>query len=840
MDRSFRSARKPSAGEYTVSLPAEVTLRHYQLWRESVVAKKPCVQFEVDTSGKVPTVELTIIGRERKGLLAQISEVLQGYGFNILSAKLFSLPSDSVMDIFRLDDRDTVLEDASRAHAVYEDLVAVMESDGTVPVRRRGVHDASDDDGGARSSGRPAASEGERGASVHGGQSRTPEPPGDSLSSARQAAAAALAAAEHTDLPHIGRSLSNIALSDLEQQARELMAQRYLNARKDADRTFLQQGGLLYRYSFSTGKRRREHVHVDLDTKELRWSSAVGGARLPATRRLSHIVTKHPESPHSSSSSSMGTPGATTTAAEHGARAQPDTPIRIHSVSLERCEKILHGAQSPVLAAFGEWRLPDPDWLCFSLVLDERTVDFAARNDDELMAWLFGLQNLCDKIPPADRVTRHGVLLRRAHSKLRALAHARNWTVRAFLLRHLRECCVRLRAEEISVDAGREYCDMGVPSERGTVGILSSSSSSTSASMPLPARAAAPAGLIRERGSGRGARQSAEALHEELHQLQHDLDISRDRIQVLKTKLRDAQKSWEIDFAEIALGERIGGGAFSELYRAEWRSSVVAAKVISVDKGADSVIRDFCEEVNVLSKLRHNNIVLFMGAVPRIPKLAIITEFCFGGNVFAAIRTHLWRRLQHADLVSLARDAARGMAYLHAAGLMHRDLKSQNLLLDKPLALGRPTIKVADFGLSRALMCSASTSASSAGALTAETGTYRWMAPEMIRHERYTEKVDVYSYGVTLWEFFSAEIPFKNMTPIQAAFAVADKGARPPLTSPPDARTPWVVPRQWAYLIQRCWRESEAERPTFATVVQWLNAMEEEDPRRAPSWAADS
>eukprot|EP00166_Cyanidium_caldarium_P003751 ctg_366.g208 len=170
MDRSFRSARKPSAGEYTVSLPAEVTLRHYQLWRESVVAKKPCVQFEVDTSGKVPTVELTIIGRERKGLLAQISEVLQGYGFNILSAKLFSLPSDSVMDIFRLDDRDTVLEDASRAHAVYEDLVAVMESDGTVPVRRRGVHDASGDDGGARSSGRPAASEEERGASVHGGQ----------------------------------------------------------------------------------------------------------------------------------------------------------------------------------------------------------------------------------------------------------------------------------------------------------------------------------------------------------------------------------------------------------------------------------------------------------------------------------------------------------------------------------------------------------------------------------------------------------------------------------------------------------------------------------------------
>jgi hypothetical protein len=809
-----------------LSLPAEVTLQHYQLWRQFILSKKPCVEFTVEQKGGMKTIELTVIGRERKGLLAELSDKLKAYGFNIVAAKLFSLPSDSVMDIFRLDDSEGVLEDDARASQLYDDLVRVMIGE-TRPAGRtlskRGAQISKTTET-EPETGIPA----ERPA---GSSATAADPSADAIPeapSARVAAAAAIANAERQRTQSIERSLSNIALSDLEERAREVADRRYLEARCDADREFLRHGSVLYRYSFSSGRRRREHVCIDIESRELRWSSTITS--------------------HSSVSDMQGRVGT-----PERPQGKSEKPIRIHSVSLETCERIVHGPHSAVFATIGADRVPDPDWLCFSLILNERTVDLAAVTEDELMAWIFGLQNLCERIRPSDRLTRHGVLVNRARMKLRSLAHEQNMTTRAFLLRYLRHYGLRLRAEDLSVEAGQLF------RTRKPSGMSSGASSAADAESGAGERAAGDANVTLEIVSGArttsavtmpapmlderelDAAGSGAELRELVRRLRRDLDVSKDRIHVLKTKLRDAQKSWEIDFAEIKLQEKIGSGAFSELYKAEWRASIVAAKVISVDKGAESVIQSFCEEINVMSKLRHSNILLFLGAVPRIPRLAIITEFCFGGSVYQAIRSPIWRRLHHADLVSFARDAARGMAYLHACGLIHRDLKSQNLLLDKPLSLGRPTVKVADFGLARALTtaaasATAASTSSSAGVMTAETGTYRWMAPEMIRHERYTEKVDIYSFGITIWEFFSGEIPYASMTPIQAAFAVADKGVRPPLKSRPESKTAWRVPPQWAFLMEQCWKERYAERPSFETIVEWLNAMEHSDPRHSADW----
>lgn len=103
------------------------------------------------------------------------------------------------------------------------------------------------------------------------------------------------------------------------------------------------------------------------------------------------------------------------------------------------------------------------------------------------------------------------------------------------------------------------------------------------------------------------------------------------------------------------------------------------------------------------------------------------------------------------------------MQYLHSLGILHRDLKSENLLLTDDMS-----VKVADFGIScLETQCDVH--------LKGFTSTYRWMAPEMIKEKRHTKKVDVYSFGIVLWELLTALTPFDNMTPEQAAFAVCQK-----------------------------------------------------------------
>lgn len=438
-----------------------------------------------------------------------------------------------------------------------------------------------------------------------------------------------------------------------------------------------------------------------------------------------------------------------------------------------------------------------------------RTLDFAVQADDDARVWVLGLQSLCKgprSLCPAEPYSWESLLRASGKMKLRAAAHKAGFTLRAFIL-------LRVRKE----GEKREAVDAQDHGESR--------------------RRAALASLQELR-----AAETLEVATTEVTRLRAEIRDASLREVVLTQKLKSVQTAWEVDFDEMTLGECIGRGAFSEMRRAEWRGTPVACKVLRITGAGDSAggggvsgggvgggggggessVREFHDEVTTLSKLRHPNIVLFMGACVRPPRMCIITEFCHGGNVYGALRKPSWRqRLSDKDLIHLARDAARGMLCLHSSNIIHRDLKSQNLLLDKPVDTGRPTIKVADFGLSRTL---AGSSGSSEGVMTSETGTYRWMASEVIRHEPYSEKVDVYSFGVTLWEFFTCEIPFADMTPIQAAFAVADKGMRPTAVS--EAARSHKIPRAWAVLIDRCWSEAADVRPSFSDVITILNEMQ--------------
>ncbi|CAN1271536.1 Serine/threonine-protein kinase STY13 [Linum perenne] len=231
---------------------------------------------------------------------------------------------------------------------------------------------------------------------------------------------------------------------------------------------------------------------------------------------------------------------------------------------------------------------------------------------------------------------------------------------------------------------------------------------------------------------------------------------------------------WTIDLRKLNMGMAFAQGAFGKLYRGTYNEN-------SPEK-AQVMEQQFQQEVMMLATLKHPNIVRFIGGCRKPMVWCIVTEYAKGGSV-------------------------RQMAYVHHLGFIHRDLKSDNLLI----AADR-SIKIADFGVARIEV--------QTEGMTPETGTYRWMAPEMIQHRPYTQKVDVYSFGIVLWELITGMLPFQNMTAVQAAFAVVNKGVRP------------VIPNDCLPVLNeimtRCWDTNPEVRPPFAEVVRMLEYAETE------------
>ncbi|PKI35987.1 hypothetical protein CRG98_043616 [Punica granatum] len=189
-----------------------------------------------------------------------------------------------------------------------------------------------------------------------------------------------------------------------------------------------------------------------------------------------------------------------------------------------------------------------------------------------------------------------------------------------------------------------------------------------------------------------------------------------------------------------------------------------------------------------MKRLRHPNIVLFMGAITQPPQLCIVTEYLPRGSLYKLLhRTVDREKLDERRRLNMAYDVAKGMNYLHKRNppIVHRDLKSPNLLVDKTY-----TVKVCDFGLSRS---KANTYLSSKTA----AGTPEWMAPEVLLDMPSNEKSDVYSFGVILWELATLQQPWSHLNPAQVIAAVGLKGKR--LDIPQD-----LNPRV-ASIIEACW-----------------------------------
>ncbi|KAH0912743.1 hypothetical protein HID58_036064, partial [Brassica napus] len=270
-------------------------------------------------------------------------------------------------------------------------------------------------------------------------------------------------------------------------------------------------------------------------------------------------------------------------------------------------------------------------------------------------------------------------------------------------------------------------------------------------------------------------------------------------------------EEWTIDLRKLHMGPPFAQGAFGKLYKGTYNGEDVAVKILERPENspekAQFMEQQFQQEVSMLANLKHQNIVRFIGACRKPMVWCIVTEYAKGGSVRQFLTKRQNRAVPLKLAVKQALDVARGMAYVHGRNFIHRDLKSDNLLISAD-----KSIKIADFGVARIEV--------QTEGMTPETGTYRWMAPEMIQHRAYNQKVDVYSFGIVLWELITGLLPFQNMTAVQAAFAVVNRGVRP--TVPNDCLP--VL----SEIMTRCWDANPEVRPCFLEVVSLLEAAETE------------
>ncbi|XP_054810889.1 serine/threonine-protein kinase EDR1-like isoform X2 [Prosopis cineraria] len=188
----------------------------------------------------------------------------------------------------------------------------------------------------------------------------------------------------------------------------------------------------------------------------------------------------------------------------------------------------------------------------------------------------------------------------------------------------------------------------------------------------------------------------------------------------------------EIPWEDLVLGERIGLGSYGEVYQADWNGTEVAVKKFLDQDFSGAALAEFKREVRIMRRLRHPNVVLFMGAVTRPPNLSIITEFLPRGSLYRILHRPNCQ-IDEKRRIKMALDVARGMNCLHTSTptIVHRDLKSPNLLVDKNW-----NVKVCDFGLSRLKHNTFLSSKSTAG-------TPEWMAPEVLRNEPSNENQSI-------------------------------------------------------------------------------------------------
>ncbi|AGF85754.1 tyrosine kinase family protein [Moumouvirus goulette] len=280
---------------------------------------------------------------------------------------------------------------------------------------------------------------------------------------------------------------------------------------------------------------------------------------------------------------------------------------------------------------------------------------------------------------------------------------------------------------------------------------------------------------------------------------------------IISRFIKKVEDDCEIDYSELEIIEQIGSGGNGIVHKANWKGTEVAVKLMITQNITKDAEKSFKEEVKIMKNLRHPNVVLFMGASTHPPKMCIVMEYMSLGSLYEILDNELILEIPFALKLKIAYQASKGMHFLHSSGIVHRDLKSLNLLLDS-----KWNVKVSDFGLTKfksdmeknksdkQLNCS-----------------IHWTAPEILNDSSDIDYIltDVYSFGIILWELFTRLKPYENMSPAAIAVAVIRNNIRPIITNELSESVEYLE------LVQNCWHTDHIIRPTFLEIMTRLSSM---------------
>ncbi|KAJ6938730.1 hypothetical protein NC651_005232 [Populus alba x Populus x berolinensis] len=316
------------------------------------------------------------------------------------------------------------------------------------------------------------------------------------------------------------------------------------------------------------------------------------------------------------------------------------------------------------------------------------------------------------------------------------------------------------------------------------------------------------------------------------------------------------KEEWEIDLGKLDIRHVIAYGTYGAVYRGNYDGQDVAVKVL--DWGEDGIATaaetaalraSFKQEVAVWHKLDHPNVTKFVGASMgtsnlKIPSKSsssdgvnsppsraccVVVEYLPGGTLKKFLIRNRRKKLAFKIVIQLALDLSRGLSYLHSKKIVHRDVKTENMLLD-----ATRTLKIADFGVARV-------EAQNPRDMTGETGTLGYMAPEVLDGKPYNRKCDVYSFGICLWEIYCCDMPYRILVLLKFHLQLFDRFLQLVPRVHAEENTyvwyyemhnhlrpeiPRCCPSSLAGVMRKCWDANPEKRPEMDEVVRLLEAID--------------